>query len=123
MGTMPMRRSGKGCGNGGTVQDAMTELEAREGRSGVEDMTGEDEGEVVLLLDEVDEGPAFSVLGFGCLELLDVEKMALNMMCDGGAVVDCAKAGMARTPSERCQEARECCNQEREHVDLESIQG
>lgn len=42
-------------------------------------MVGEEEGEFVLLLDEDVDELVSLVFEFGCLELLDEEKMALNM--------------------------------------------
>ena len=65
------------------VQAAMAELEARDGRSGIESMMGEDEGEALdLCLDEEADAGAVveSLLRFCSLEVLDDEKMALNMM-------------------------------------------
>lgn len=63
------------------VQAAIAELEAREGRSGSESMVGEDEGDALCLcLDEEADDGRESLLLFCSLELLDDEKMALNMM-------------------------------------------
>ncbi|GAC92537.1 nucleolar protein 14 [Pseudozyma hubeiensis SY62] len=77
---MPTRRSGKGCGNGGTVHEDMTELDPREGGSGIDDMLGEDEADEAVRLDVGPGTLASPGLVSGCLELPpDEVKMALNM--------------------------------------------
>ncbi len=67
----------------------MAELDPRDGRSGIEPMIGEDEGDVDVLLLEADEDAASFVLTFifGCFELFDEEKMALNMIAIGRLVI------------------------------------
>ena len=82
-----MRRSGSGCGKGGTDQADMAELDPRVGKSGTEDIVGEDEGDEVLLFDWDDVATALLVFVFCCLELLDEEKMALNIVLRSPAAV------------------------------------
>lgn len=93
-----MRRSGRGCGKGGTVQAAMAELDPRDGKSGREDTLGVDEGGVVLLLDEDDEEPPVSLFVFVFVDLdpLDEEKIALNTVV---FVTSCECTSVRRTKS------------------------
>lgn len=80
-----MRRSGRGCGKGGTVQAAMAELEPRVGNSGFEDIVGDDNGDFVAVFGEDGEAWLLPDSALDCrLELVleEEEKMALNMAAD-----------------------------------------